>query len=159
MTSLRRRMLEDMQVRNFSPHTQTSYVQQVSRFARHFQRSPECLGPEEIRAYQVFLTNDKKLAVGSILLAVAALRFLYTVTLKKHWTVEDIIPAPKKPQRSRCWCATDRLNTCRPFPRRLTFASFDCRREWRVPVRSALKPIRAKPVLDSFCESSCGPHS
>ena len=41
MTSLRRRMLEDMQVRNFSPHTQTSYLQQVSRFARHFQQSPD----------------------------------------------------------------------------------------------------------------------
>jgi site-specific recombinase XerD len=99
MTALRQRMLEDMQVRNFSPHTQTSYVQQVSRFARHFQQSPEGLGPEEIRAYQLYLTNDRKLAVTSILIAVAALRFLYTVTLKKTWAVEDIIPAPKKPQR------------------------------------------------------------
>jgi integrase/recombinase XerD len=99
MTSLRRRMLEDMQVRNFSPHTQTSYLEQVSRFARHFQQSPERLGPEEIRAYQIYLTNEKKLAVASILLAVAALRFLYLVTLKKAWRVEDIIPAPKKPQR------------------------------------------------------------
>jgi integrase/recombinase XerD len=99
MTSLRRRMLEDMQVRNFSPHTQTSYQEQVSRFARHFQQSPERLGPEEIRAYQIYLTNERKLAVASILLAVAALRFLYTVTLKKDWSVEDIIPAPKKPQR------------------------------------------------------------
>jgi integrase/recombinase XerD len=99
MTSLRRRMLEDMQVRNFSPHTQTSYLEQVSRFARHFQQSPERLGPEEIRAYQIYLTNEKKLAVASILLAVAALRFLYMVTLKKAWRVGDIIPAPKKPQR------------------------------------------------------------
>jgi integrase/recombinase XerD len=99
MTSLRRRMLEDMQVRNLSPHTQTSYVQHVSRFARHFQQSPARLGPEEIRAYQVYLTNDRKLAVSSILLAVAALRFLYTVTLKRTWRVEDIIPAPRKPQR------------------------------------------------------------
>jgi hypothetical protein len=46
MTSLRRRMIEDMQVRNLSPHTQTSYVQQVSLFARHFHQSPESLGPE-----------------------------------------------------------------------------------------------------------------
>jgi site-specific recombinase XerD len=83
MTSLRRRMLEDMQVRNFSPHTQKSYLEQVSRFARHFQQSPERLGPEEIRAYQIYLTNEKRLAVASILLAVAALRFLYTVTLKR----------------------------------------------------------------------------
>ena len=52
MTSLRRRMIEDMQVRNLSPHTQTSYVQQVSLFARYFSKSPEVLGPEEIRSYQ-----------------------------------------------------------------------------------------------------------
>ncbi|HEY2968638.1 MAG TPA: site-specific integrase [Casimicrobiaceae bacterium] len=99
MTSLRRRMLEDMQLRNFSPHTQRSYVQQVSQFARYCQQSPDRLGQEEIRGYQLYLTNDRKLAVSSVLLAVAALRFLYTVTLKKDWRVEDIIPAPKKPQR------------------------------------------------------------
>ena len=98
MTPLRRRMTEDMQVRNFSPHTQNSYVQQVSLFARHFSKSPEVLGPEEIRSYQVYLTNEKKLAPSSILIAVSALRFLYKVTLKKNWTFEDIIPAPKKPQ-------------------------------------------------------------
>ena len=80
MTPLRRRMTEDMQVRNFSPHTQDSYVQQVSLFARHFSKSPEVLGPEEIRSYQVYLTNEKKLAPSSILIAVSALRFLYKVT-------------------------------------------------------------------------------
>jgi integrase/recombinase XerD len=57
------------------------------------------LGPEEIRAYQVYLTNDKKLASSSILIAVSALRFLYKVTLHRDWTLEDIIPAPKKPQK------------------------------------------------------------
>ena len=99
MTSLRQRMTEDMQVRNFSPHTQATYVLQVALFARHFQQSPETLGPEEIRSYQVYLTNEKKLAPGSILIAVAALRFLYKVTLHKDWSLEDIIPAPKKPQK------------------------------------------------------------
>ena len=98
MTPLRRRMTEDMQVRNFSPHTQNSYVQQVSLFARHFNKSPEVLGPEEIRSYQVYLTNEKKLAPSSILIAVSALRFLYKVTLHRDWCFEDIIPAPKKPQ-------------------------------------------------------------
>ena len=91
-------MTEDLQVRNLSPHTQKSYLEQVSRFARHFSKSPEALGPEDIRAYQVYLTSEKKLAPGSILIAVAALRFLYKVTLRKDWTIEDIIPAPKKPQ-------------------------------------------------------------
>jgi site-specific recombinase XerD len=98
MTSLRQRMIGDMQVRNPSPHTQASYVQQVSLFARHFHQSPEALGPEEIRTYQLYLTNERKLAPGSILQAVGALRFLYKVTLHKDWTVQDVIPAPKKPQ-------------------------------------------------------------
>ena len=99
MTPLRQRMTEDMQVRNLSPHTQACYVQQVSLFARHFNQSPETLGREQIRAYQVYLTNEKRLAPGSILIAVAALRFLYKVTLHKDWTLEDAIPAPKKPQK------------------------------------------------------------
>src|SRR6478609_3873159 len=98
MTALRQRMTEDMQVRNLALNTQTSYVQQVSLFARHFNKSPEQLGPEDIRTYQVYLTNEKKLAPGSVLIAVAALRFLYKVSLKKDWPFADVIPAPKKPQ-------------------------------------------------------------
>jgi integrase/recombinase XerD len=92
-------MIEDMQVRNLSPNTQSSYVQQVSLFARYFGKSPDVLGPDEIRTYQVYLTNGKKLAAGSILIAVAALRFLYRITLKKPWTFEEVIPPPKKPQK------------------------------------------------------------
>jgi integrase/recombinase XerD len=99
MTTLRQRMTEDMQVRNLALNTQTAYVQQVSLFARHFNKSPEQLGPEDIRAYQVYLTNQKKLAPGSILITVSALRFLYKVSLHKDWSFEDIIPAPKKPQK------------------------------------------------------------
>jgi integrase/recombinase XerD len=98
MTSLRQRMIEDMQIRNLSVHTQKCYVLQVSLFARHFSKSPELLGPEQIRAYQIYLTNERKLATKSILLAIAALRFLYKVTLKKSWVFETIIPAPKAPQ-------------------------------------------------------------
>ena len=99
MTILRQRMSEDMQVRNFSPNTQLSYLQQVSLFARHFGKSPAVLGPEEIRSYQVYLTNDKKLSPNSIHIIVAALRFLFKVTLKKDWTFEDVLPLPKKQQK------------------------------------------------------------
>ena len=98
MTLLRQRMLEDMQIRNFSQNTQKSYLQQVSLFARHFHRSPDGLGPENIRAYQLYLTKEKKLAPGSILIATSALRFLYTVTMKRPWDVEEVLPMPKKPQ-------------------------------------------------------------
>ncbi len=99
MTSLRARMLEDMQIRNLAANTQESYVHQVSLFARHFNKSPELLGPEQIHAYQVYLTNEKKLATGSILIAIAALRFLYKITLKRNWSLDEVIPTPKKPQK------------------------------------------------------------
>ena len=99
MTSLRRRMVEDMQIRNLAVSTQESYTQQVSLFARYFQKSPELLGPEQIRAYQLYLTNEKKLSTGSIVVAISALRFLYRVTLKKDWSFADLIPAPKMPKK------------------------------------------------------------
>jgi integrase/recombinase XerD len=99
MTSLRQRMTEDMQVRNLALDTQTSYLRQVSLFARRFNQSPEALGPEEIRAYQVYLTNEKDLSTSSILVAISALRFVYNVSLKKNWNLDDVIPTAKKPQK------------------------------------------------------------
>ena len=97
MTSPRQRMIEDMKVRNLALNTQGSYIQRVSMFARHFGRSPETIGPEEIRAYQVYLTTEKKLAPGTIGMIVAALRFLYNVTLQRQWVLEQVIPMPKIP--------------------------------------------------------------
>src|SRR6516165_6158214 len=99
MTTLRRRMMEDMQLRNLAQHTQDAYVQQVSQFARHFNKSPELPGPEQIRSYQVYLSNERKLAPSSIILAVAALRFLYKITLHKDWSLQEVIPTPKMPQK------------------------------------------------------------
>ncbi len=99
MTQLRQRMSEDMQVRNFALNTQLSYLQQVSLFARYFSKSPDLLGREDIRTYQVYLTNEKKLAPGSIHTAIAALRFLYKVTLERDWAPEEVLPLPKKPQK------------------------------------------------------------
>ena len=98
MTLLRQRMLEEMQIRNFAENTQESYLMQVSLFARYFRRSPEGLGPVDIRTYQVYLTNEKKLAPGSIHIATSALRFLYAVTLKRPWDVAEVLPLPKAPQ-------------------------------------------------------------
>jgi integrase/recombinase XerD len=56
------------------------------------------LGPEHIRTYQVYLTNEKKLSPTSFLIAVSALRFVYKVSLKRDWTLADVIPQRKKPQ-------------------------------------------------------------
>ncbi len=83
MTPLSHRMLEDMSIRNLAENTQQSYLQQVSSFARYFDCSPEALGTEKVREYQVHLVEDRKLAPSSISIAVSALRFLYKVTLKQ----------------------------------------------------------------------------
>ena len=98
MASLRQRMLEDMQLRRLSACTQRTYVETVARFARYFDRSPDRLGPEQIRAYQVYLATERRLATSSLLVAVSALRFLYRVTLGKRWSFDEVLPAPKKPQ-------------------------------------------------------------
>lgn len=98
MTMLRQRMTEDMQVRNLSPHTQATYLLQVSLFAQYFHQSPDVLDAGHIRVYQLYLTNDKKLAISSIHCAIGALRFLYRVTLKRQWTFDEVLPLPKKPK-------------------------------------------------------------
>jgi integrase/recombinase XerD len=99
MTSLRQRMIEDMRLRNLSPRTQETYLLQVSLFARHFRKSPALLGPEDIRAYQLYLVNEKQAAPASLLLATAALRFLYKVTLHQPWSLPEVLPLPHKPQK------------------------------------------------------------
>jgi integrase/recombinase XerD len=96
MTPLRQRMLQDMGIRNLALNTQLAYVQQIRAFARHFDCSPEALGPEQVRAYQVHLLEERKLAAGSLSVVAAALRFLYKITLRRPWNDDDI-PCPKRP--------------------------------------------------------------
>ena len=96
MTPLRQRMLQDMGIRNLALNTQHAYVQQISAFARHFDCSPEALGPEQVRAYQVHLIEERKLAAGSLSVVAAALRFLYKITLRRAWNDDDI-PMLKRP--------------------------------------------------------------
>jgi len=99
MSPLRRRMIEDMQIRNMAAHTQRAYVEQVVRFARYFRKSPEGLGPTEIRTYLIHLSQERRLSASSIIVTVSALRFFYTVTLKRPWTVENDIPTSRKAKK------------------------------------------------------------
>lgn len=98
MTLLRQRMIEDMTVRNLSANTQESYVAQVARFAAHFGKSPDLLGPEHVREYQLHLTQVRKLSWSTFNQAVSALRFLYSVTLRKDWAIPRI-PYAKSERR------------------------------------------------------------
>src|SRR5665213_3482626 len=85
MSPLRRRMIEDMRLRNFSECTERSYVHYVADFARHFNTSPEHLGLDDIRNYQLCLTEKRQLSASSIDTFVSAVQFLYTVTLEMPW--------------------------------------------------------------------------
>jgi site-specific recombinase XerD len=95
VTPLRQRMIDDMMVRNFAPNTIVCYLKQVSYFAQHFGRSPDRLGPEEIRRYQIYLAKERNVGISSRTVAVSALRFLYHVTLKQDRVIE-MIPFPKQ---------------------------------------------------------------
>lgn len=97
MTPLRRRMIEDMQVRNLSPVTRRRYVHAVAKFARYFNHSPDRLGLQEIRAYQIHLTTTGASWAG-FNVAVCALRFFYGVTLGRTAMVERIPYARKRRQ-------------------------------------------------------------
>jgi site-specific recombinase XerD len=97
ITPLRRRMIEDMQLRNLSPVTQRCYVHAIAKFARHFHRSPDRLGLTEIRAYQVHLATTG-LSWAGFNVAVCALRFFYGVTLGRTAIVERIPYARKRRQ-------------------------------------------------------------
>jgi integrase/recombinase XerD len=92
-------MLEDMVIRNFSESTRKLYLCQVSLFARHFHKSPELLGAEQIRTYQLHLINERKLAPGSVVVATAVLRFLYNVTLRRDWNIDLVLPLPNRPKK------------------------------------------------------------
>jgi integrase/recombinase XerD len=90
MTPLRTRMIQDLRVRNYAPATITVYIDLVARFARFCGKSPEQLGPEEIRTYQVHLVEEEGLSWTTLNQTVCALRFLYGVTLGKDWTIKHI---------------------------------------------------------------------
>jgi integrase/recombinase XerD len=97
MTPLRQRFLDDLRLRNYSPRTLQTYLQHVVRFTRHFGRSPDQLGPEEIRAYQLYLLQERHASWSVFNQAVCALRFLYRVTLRAPFAVA-MIPYGKKPK-------------------------------------------------------------
>ncbi len=95
VSPLRRRMIEDMTIRNLSPATQRSYIHAVEGYSRYFHRSPDRLGLEEVRAYQVHLAG-KGIAWATLNQIVCALRFLYGVTLGQN-EVPERIPYARKP--------------------------------------------------------------
>ena len=95
---LRTRLIEDLRIRNYASRTIDIYVRCVALFAKHFGRSPEDLGAEEVREYQLYLREEKKASWAFFNQTVSALRFLYGKTLKHDWLVEQI-PYPRQEKR------------------------------------------------------------
>jgi site-specific recombinase XerD len=99
MTPLRQRFIDDLRLRNYAKRTINSYVGQVAAFARHFGRSPELLGPDDIRAYQLHLLQ-RRVSWSSFNQAVCALRFLYGTTLGRSEQL-PMIPYGKRSKKLR----------------------------------------------------------
>jgi integrase/recombinase XerD len=98
MTALRKRMLEELQRRNYSPTTARAYLYAVEEFARYFRKSPDKLNQEQLRQYQLHLLHDRKLTVGTIVGRIAALRFFFVRVLHRPYRQIDLI-YPKRPER------------------------------------------------------------
>ena len=98
MTQLRKKMLEELQRRNYSHRTAKTYVRIVRDFAEYFHQPPDKLGPEQIRQYQAHLFQAKKLTPATVSQYVSALRFLFIKTLRRHFLAE-YIPFPKAHKR------------------------------------------------------------
>jgi integrase/recombinase XerD len=98
MTELRRRMIEELRLRNYSPNTITIYIRCVAQFAQHFRLSPDRLGPEHIRQYQLFLVQEKEVSWALFNQTVCALRFFYHHILHRDWMIEHI-PYPRHEEK------------------------------------------------------------
>jgi site-specific recombinase XerD len=91
-------MLEELQRRNYSESTTRGYLMAVRQVAEYFGKPPDQLRPDDLRTYQAYLLKERKLAVGTVVARVAALRFFLVRTLKRHEFREDL-PYPKDRRR------------------------------------------------------------
>jgi integrase/recombinase XerD len=98
VTRLRKMMLEELQRRNYSAITTRKYLRVVTEFAKYFGKSPDRLGPNELRTYQAYLLKERKLTPGSVINQVAALRFFFVKTLKRH-QFREFLPYPRDRRR------------------------------------------------------------
>ena len=102
-------MLEELQRRNYSESTIRGYLRTVAEFARHCGKSPDKLGPDDLRQYQAYLLQERKLTVGTVIARVAALRFFFVRTLKRHQFREDL-PYPKEQRRLPTVLSTEEVS-------------------------------------------------
>jgi site-specific recombinase XerD len=98
ISPLRERMIQDMQLHQFSARTQSSYVRSVEGLTRYYMRSPDQLGEEDLRRYFVHLTCERKLARATVTIALCGIKFFYEKTLKRDWSLTGV-PTPKREKK------------------------------------------------------------
>jgi len=143
VTPLRQRMLEELQRRNYSSDTIRGYILAVEQFARHFHKSPERMGIQEIGQFQLHLLQEQKLALGTIALRMAALRFLYKKTLKRLCR-----PHPSRRRRSALGFHTGRVCRLAGASSGLSLSHHEAPKSW----------ITAHPSI-TFSKFGVGPES
>ena len=118
MTSLRRRMLEDLRIRNYARTTVECYVRSVAEFARHFNKPPDQLGEEEIRSGQLYLLHEKRVKLPTYIQAVCGLRFFYRHTLNRKIDIERI-PLPRYERKLPVILSKEEVRALLEAPRNL----------------------------------------
>ncbi len=118
MTVLRKRMLEDLRIRNYSPSTVRCYTRAVAEFAKHFNKPPDKLGPKQIREWQLYLLNEKRVKLSTYIQAVCGLRFFYRNTLNRKIDI-DRIPLPRYETKLPVILSKEEVKALLEAPRRL----------------------------------------
>ncbi len=97
MTHLRKRMLEDMQLKGFSERTQECYARSVRQLAQHYNKAPDQISEEELRNYFLHIKKVKKWKRATVTIALCGIKFFFTQTLNRQWTTFDLVrPQPER---------------------------------------------------------------
>jgi|SRR5579872_2779199 len=159
MTQLRQRMIDDLRLRNFSEQTIRSYIGAVAELARYFHKSPDRLGSEHLRQYQLYLLNEKKLAWTTFQVRRSALKFFFTRTLKRRWFEHEVA----KPKVRRVLDATVNLKH-RALLALLYATGLRCAETqqlkaapiFAIPGNYDGEPLPGQPSLAAFMRNFCG---
>lgn len=95
-TPLRQKMMEDLQLHGLSGRTQALYVLAVQQLAEHYHKSPDQITEAELRAYFLYLLNEKRVAPSTLTVALSGVKFFYVYTLQRQWTTIQLVRAPRE---------------------------------------------------------------